>query len=136
VRAARAKAFLGLFACLTAALATPAASADVKPHVQGPVSVITGRMVGFHALGFHPGSIINVVLSPADKPSCCAIRIASTFVVSPAGDAALVFRMPRSYLRCLSVADCHKVRWTRRERAVVTVFGYLQQATTTTLVER
>jgi hypothetical protein len=104
--------------------------------VRGPASVVAGRVVRFQASGFRPGSTINVILSPADKPSCCAFRIPSTFLVSHVGNAVLIFRMPRYYFRCVSAPPCPKVRWTRRETATVTVFGYLEQAVTTTSVVR
>jgi hypothetical protein len=124
-----------LLASSSIGVATPAASA-AEPRVRGPASVTPGRIIAFHADGFRPGSLLNVVLSPAARPSCCAIRIRSTFLVSPRGGAAVRFRMPLFYLRCLEGGHCRKIRWNLHERVVVNVFGYLQQAATTTAVER
>jgi hypothetical protein len=44
--------------------------------------------------------------------------------------------MPVYYRRCRSPRqkNCPKIRWNPRERVVVNVFGYLQQATTVTSV--
>jgi hypothetical protein len=120
---------------ITATVVT-ASSADVAPQVRGPATVSPGRIVAFRAHGFRAGSLLEVTLAPADKPSCCAIRIASSFPVSDSGDAALTFRMPVYYRRCRSTRqkNCPKIRWNPRERVVVNVFGYLQQATTVTSV--
>ena len=79
--------------------------------------------------------MVNVVLSPAGKPACCAARIASSFLVSHSGRAVLTFRLPGFYLRCVDGGRCRKVRWRLHERVVVNVFGYLQQAATFTSVE-
>ena len=119
---------------LWAAAAAPAAIA-AEPRVRGPAAVTPGRIVAFRADGFRPGNLINVVLFPAAKPSCCAARIASSYLVARNGGAALSFRMPRYYLRCPEGRKCTKIRWRVHERVVVTVFGYLQQASTTTSVE-
>jgi len=118
------------------AAAVPASRADSGPHVRGPASVIPGRIVVFRAHGFRAGSLLEVALFPADKPSCCAIRIASSFPVSGFGDAVLTFRMPLYYRRCRSARHCRKIPWNPREQVVVSVFGYLQQATTITSVGR
>ena len=91
-------------------------------------------LVRFHVRGFHPGSNVNIVLSPADRPSCCAITIPSVFLVSAAGSATLVFKMPGYYLDCPGGKTCHRVDWASGEKVVVTVVGYLEQATTTTSV--
>jgi hypothetical protein len=87
--------------------------------------------VSFRAHGFRPGSQLEVVVVPADRPSCCAARIPSSFDVSALGNATLTFRMPRFYRQCVSSAGrCRKVRWRLHERLAVTAFGYLQEATT------
>ena len=127
----------GVFLWLTIIAAlVPASTAEAGPNVRGPASVIPGRIVAFHARGFRAGSLLEVALFPVDKPSCCAIRIASSFSVSGFGDAALTFRMPRYYRRCLAAGYCRKIRWSPREQVAVRVFGYLQQATTLTSVGR
>ncbi len=106
------------------------AGAEAAPRLSGPVSVVPGVVVSFHAHGFRPGSQLEVVVAPADRPSCCAARIPSSFSVSALGNATLTFRMPRFYRRCLSAAGgCRKVRWRPHERLAVTAFGYLQEAT-------
>jgi hypothetical protein len=92
--------------------------------------VVPGVIVHFHAQGFRPGSQLEVVVAPADRPSCCAARIPSSFSVSALGNASLTFRMPLFYRRCLSAAGgCRKVRWRPHERLAVTAYGYLQEAT-------
>jgi hypothetical protein len=106
------------------------ASAGPTPRLTGPVSVVPGVIVSFRAHGFRPGSQLEVVVAPADRPSCCAARIPSSFSVSALGNASLTFRMPSFYRRCISAAGrCRKVRWRPHERLAVTAFGYLQEAT-------
>ena len=116
------------------AVCAGAVRAGEEPVLRGPRTVALGSVVRFHAVGLRPGSMLAVVLTPADRASCCAIRIPSSFPVSQGGTATLTFRMPRYYLNCPAWHKCRKIRWTARERVVVSVFGYLQQVTTTTLV--
>lgn len=84
----------------------------------------------FQASGFRPGSNLVVVIAPADKGPCCGIRIPATFAVPSAGSTRIAFRMPAYYRRCSAsgTGSCSRVRWTRSERASVTVSGYLEQA--------
>ncbi|HEY5059019.1 MAG TPA: hypothetical protein VII51_08360 [Gaiellaceae bacterium] len=115
-------------------------AADVQPTVRGPVSAVAGRTVAFHARGFRPGSNLSLIVSPADKGSCCSVRITATFVASPSGAAALTFTLPLRYFSCatdaLAHTRCRKVAWKRGEGAVLTVSGYLQQASATTVIAR
>ena len=133
-----AKASAAALACAAAAGLAGSAGADAGPVVRGPASVVSGRVVVFQARGFNAGSTLGLVLSPADRGPCCAIRLVSTFLVSSAGRATLRFQMPLQYKSCIpsSPPRCHKVRWARGERAVLTVTGYLQQAEATTVVVR
>ena len=118
-----------------AAVAGGTARADVQPTVRGPAVVTPGRVVVFQAGGFHAGSVLNLIVSPADKASCCAVRIAGTFFASESGGAALRFRMPLRYVACsvdaLARTHCKKLPWKRGQRATLTVFGYLETAATT-----
>ena len=101
------------------------------------MSVVPGVVVSFRGHGFRAGSLLEVVVAPADKGPCCAARIPSSFSVSALGDASLTFRMPLFYRRCLSASGpCRKVRWSRHERLAVTAFGYLQEATAHASVAR
>jgi len=123
-------------AALATAIAVSAGTARAAPGptVRGPATVVPGRVVVFHAQGFHAGSALNLVVSPAGKASCCAVRIPGSFLASESGGAALRFRMPPRYLDCTNPWHCTKVAWKRGRRAVLTVFGYLEQATATTLI--
>ena len=132
MRRVLASALLGGLLWATTAASAPTAA--LGPQLRGPASVTPGQMVGFRAHGFRPGSLLEVLRVPVDKPSCCAVRIASSFPVSSRGDASLTFRMPRYYRRCLAVGHCRKVHWSGRESVAVTAFGYLQEATTRTSV--
>ena len=118
-----------LLIVLCLAAAAPG-SAERQPTVSGPPSVSPGHVVSFRARGFRPGSLLEVVLAPAGKASCCAVRIPSSFPVSALGDASLSFKMPGFYRRCLATGHCRKIRWSRSQRLSVTAFGYLQEATT------
>jgi hypothetical protein len=80
--------------------------------------------------------MVAVVLTPADHAACCAIRLAASFPISPNGAATLEFRMPRYYRNCPPWRKCRKIPWTAGERVIVSAFGYLQQATTATLIAR
>jgi hypothetical protein len=120
---------------IAAAVAGGTARADVQPTVRGPAVVTPGRAVVFQARGFHAGSVLNLIVSPAEKASCCAVRIAGTFFASESGGAALRFTMPLRYVACsvdaLARTHCKKMPWKRGQRATLTVFGYLETATTT-----
>ena len=119
-------------------MAGSTAYADVQPTVRGPAVVTAGRVVVFQARGFHAGSVLNLMLSPVEKASCCAVRIAGSFFASESGGAALRFRVPARYVACsvdaLGVTRCKKMPWKRGQRATLTVFGYLEQATATTRI--
>ena len=131
------KTLVAATAAVAAACST--AQADVQPTVRGPAAVTPGRVVVFRAQGFHAGSVLNLMVSPSAKASCCAVRIAGTFFASESGGAALRFRMPLRYVDCsvdsLGRTHCKKVAWKRGERATLTVFGYLEQATATMRVD-
>lgn len=108
---------------------TPAQGATVK----GPASVIPGKIVKFTATGFRPGSV-ELVLAPANRTACCAVRIRPAFAVSSAGTAVLRFSMPTYYKSCTAAGACKRVSWQSGEKVVVTVSGYLEQAKTTTRI--
>jgi hypothetical protein len=125
---------------VAAVFAACAHAADAVPTVRGPASAVAGRTIVFHARGFRAGSNLSLIMAPADKGSCCSVRITGTFVASSSGAATLTFKMPLRYFSCASGAyqntHCRKVAWKRGERAVLTVFGYLEQATATTAIAR
>lgn len=111
----------------------PAVGGAEATAVTGPASVLPGKTVRFRASGFRPGAV-ELVLAPADKSACCAVRIQPAFHVSSSGNAALEFVMPRTYKSCTAAGACKKVRWRAGEKVVVTVSGYLEQAKTTTRI--
>jgi hypothetical protein len=120
---------------VAAALAGGTARADGRPSLRVPASVVPGSIVVVRAQGFNAGSVLNLVISPSQKSSCCAVRIAGRFFASDSGTAALRFRMPLRYVNCavdvLARSHCAKFAWTRGQRAALTVFGYLEEATAT-----
>jgi hypothetical protein len=79
--------------------------------------------------------VLNLMVSPTGKSSCCAARIAGRFFASESGGAALQFKMPLRYVDCsidaLRNTHCKKTAWKRGQRATLTVFGYLETATAT-----
>lgn len=130
---ARTSAVIGM---LAAAVGLSAADAAAQPSLRGPASAIPGRKVTFHARGLRAGSTVNVMLSPADRSTCCAIGIEDTFFVSSSGRAALTFHVPLYYHDCRMRPHCRKAYWTTGERVTVTVFGYLENAATETVIRR
>jgi hypothetical protein len=106
-----------------------------QPSISGPTSVQPGRIVLFRASGFRAGSRLGVVISAADRPNCCALRIRSDFPVSAAGDATLSFRMPDHLMACPQPQQCSRVPWRPAENAVITASAYLQQAGTIAAVK-
>ncbi len=122
-------------AAVAVALAAGTARADGLPALRGPAAVVPGRIVVVKAQGFNAGSVLNLVVSPSEKSSCCAVRIAGRFFASDSGTAALRFRMPLRYVNCavdaLARSHCRKFAWRQGQRATLTVFGYLEEATAT-----
>ena len=112
---------------------SPAAGGTEAAAVSGPASVMPGRKVRFKASGFRAGAV-ELVLAPADKGACCAVRIQPPFHVSGSGTAVLVFVMPTTYKSCNAAGACKKRAWRPGEMVVVTVSGYLEQARTTTRI--
>ena len=100
----------------------------------GPVSVVPGMPVQFTGAGFRPGANVNVVLTPADRSTCCSITIPSSFRVTPGGTAVLMFVMPTYYRRCTVVRTCKRIAWRPGEKVIVAASGYLQEARMTTAV--
>jgi hypothetical protein len=117
------------------AVAGGTARADIRPTVHGPAVVTAGRIAVFQARGFHAGSVLNLMVSPVDKASCCTARIAGRFFASESGGAALQFKVPLRYIACSIDAfgnpHCKKMAWKRGQRATLTVFGYLETAAAT-----
>lgn len=110
-------------------------TAAASSGVTGPGTVVPGKSVRFTATGFRPGSL-EVVLAPADKAACCAVRIRPAFIVSGNGTAAISFVMPPTYKSCTAAGVCKKVAWRQGEQVVVTASGYLEQAKMTTRIAR
>jgi hypothetical protein len=108
-------------------------SAAEASALAGPAQIVPGHQARFVATGFRPGSDIQVVLEPADKKNCCAIRIPASFHVSIDGKSAVRFSVPAYYKRC-GAWTCKRVSWRRHEKVIVTASGYLLQARTTTAI--
>jgi hypothetical protein len=102
--------------------------------VAGPGSVVPGSLVQFTGAGFRPGANVNVVLTPADRSTCCSITIRSSFRVTTTGTAVMSFVMPTYYRRCTAVRMCKRIAWRPGEKVIVAASGYLQQARMTTAV--
>jgi hypothetical protein len=111
----------------------PAVGGAESTAVTGPASVLPGKTVRFRASGFRPGSV-ELVLAPADRGACCAVRIQPAFHVPAGGSLVLDFVMPPTYKSCTAAGACKKVAWRPGEKVVVTVSGYLEQAKTTTRI--
>jgi len=125
---------VGLVGCAGKSHAkSTAGSASQAAAVTGPAAVVPGKTVRFSASGFRPGSV-ELVLAPANKVACCAVRIQPAFTVSSGGTAVLRFAMPTYYKRCTAAGKCKRVSWRPGEKVVVTVSGYLEQAKTTTRI--
>jgi hypothetical protein len=123
-----------LVTCVVLAAATAAvAAATETTALAGPALIVPGHQARFVATGFRPGSDLQVVLEPADKRNCCAIRVPASFRVAGAGTAVIRFSVPLYYKRC-GAWTCTRVSWRRHEKVVVTVSGYLLQARTTTAI--
>lgn len=118
---------------LGAAVATAGASAAEATAVTGPASIVPGRATRFVATGFRPGSDLQVVLVPADRPNCCSIRVPASFRVASDGRAVMRFSVPAFYKRC-GAWTCSRIQWRRGEKVVVIASGYLGQARTTTVI--
>ncbi len=131
MRRTLAAALLGLG--LGAAVATAGASAAEATAVTGPASIVPGRPTRFVASGFRPGSDLQIVLVPADRPNCCGIRVPASFRVSSGGRAVMRFGVPAYYKRC-GAWTCSRVQWRRGEKVVVIASGYLGQAKTTAVI--
>jgi hypothetical protein len=116
-------------------MAAGTATADEATVLEGPGSIAPGHTARFTGAGFPPGSNVEIVLAPGDKPNCCAIRIASSFRVGNDGGVVMRFLVPTYYKRC-GAWTCSRARWRRGEKVVVTASGYLAQAKTTTIIAR
>jgi hypothetical protein len=103
-------------------------------ELTAPSSVVPGKPVRFVVTGMRSGANVEVVLVPADKSTCCSIRVASSFRVSADGSAILRFVMPVYYRRCSPSQACTRIAWRSHEKVIVTASGYLQQARATTLI--
>jgi hypothetical protein len=112
---------------------SPAVSGAEATAVTGPASVLPGKTVRFKASGFRAGAV-ELVLAPADKLACCAVRIRPPFHIPGSGSAVLTFVMPPTYKSCNTAGACKKVAWRPGEKVVVTISGYLEQAKTTTRI--
>ena len=108
-------------------------SAAETTALAGPGLIVPGHQARFVATGFRPGSDIQIVLEPADRRNCCAIRIPASFHVSIDGKAAIRFSVPTYYKRC-GAWTCTRVQWRRHEKVIVTASGYLLQARATTAI--
>jgi hypothetical protein len=100
----------------------------------GPAFVVPGSYVQFTATGLRPGGDVDVVLTPADRSTCCSIRIRASFHVSDNGTAVLKFVMPTYYRRCTAALVCKRIAWRPNEKVLVAASGYLQQANTAAVV--
>lgn len=98
--------------------------------MRGPATIVPGALVSFRATGFRAGNNLVVILSPADKGPCCAVRIPASFLVPSSGNRKITFRVPTNYRHCSAsgTGACSRVAWRRGERVVVTAMGYLEQA--------
>jgi len=111
----------------------PAVGGAEATAVTGPASVLPGKTVRFKAAGFRAGAV-ELVLAPADRGNCCAVRIQPPFHIPGSGNAVLTFVMPPTYKQCNAAGACKKVAWRPGEKVVVTLSGYLEQAKTTTRI--
>ena len=130
--AARLAASVLILAGAIAAGAGVVAAAEATA-LNGPGLIVPGHQARFVATGFRPGSDVQIVLVPADRPNCCAIRVPASFRVSLAGKAVIRFSVPTYYKRC-GAWTCTRVQWRRHEKVIVTASGYLLQARTTTAI--
>lgn len=128
--AARLAAVVGLLAVSAGAGAAGAAETTA---LSGPGRIVPGHQTRFVATGFRPGGDVQIVLEPADRRDCCAIRIASSFHIGVDGKAVIRFTVPTFYKRC-GPWTCTRVSWRRHEKVFVTASGYLLQARTTTTI--
>src|SRR6185437_16507564 len=64
--------------------------------IAGPAAVVPGKTARFTASGFRPGAV-ELVLAPADKTACCAVRIQPAFTVASDGRAVMKFVLPATY---------------------------------------
>jgi hypothetical protein len=125
---------LGVTGAIAAVSGRAASREQAGPALRGPATVVPGRIVRFRATGFRPGSNVEVVLAPADRATCCSVRVPASFRVAPDGSAALRFGMPVTYRRCPTWGACASIKWRVRQKVIVTATGYLAQAVATTTI--
>jgi len=125
---------LGLVGCGGASTKRTTTGGGTGMSLTGPVAVVPGRTVRFTGTGFRPGGDVNVVLTPADRSTCCSITIPSSFRVTDSGAAVLEFDMPTYYRRCTALRMCKRIAWRPGEKVIVAASGYLQEARATTTV--
>jgi hypothetical protein len=125
---------LVLAGCASTTKATSTPSTTQAVGVQAPPAVFPGAPMKITATGFRAGGSLSIVLAPADKQACCAVRIPKTVASNEQGKATFSFKMPRFYRRCNAAGACKNVAWGEHEKVVVTVSGYLEQARGTTVI--
>jgi hypothetical protein len=135
-----AAAVLGVACLVLAGCASTTKATSTTPStmqalgVHAPPAVFPGAPMTITATGFRPGGSLSIVLAPADKQACCAVRIPKTVAPNEQGKATFSFKMPRSYRRCNAAGACKSVAWGAHEKVVITVGGYLEQARGTTVI--
>ena len=118
-------------ACLSTSLLQSAAGASKDVAVRGPATVRIGGIARFRAIGWRPGGYLSVVLTPADRPTCCAYRLPPIYPVGDDGQANLTFQFPTYYFECsgFGASVCRRQQWKPNERAILHVSGYLENTT-------
>jgi hypothetical protein len=125
-------------ACLANSALPSAAGASKDLAIRGPATVRIGSVARFRAIGFRAGSYLSVVLTPADRPTCCAYRVPPIYAVGDDGQAHLTFQFPTYYIQCsgYGASVCRRQQWKPNERAILHVSGYLQNTTASVRLEK
>jgi hypothetical protein len=104
-------------ALAVAILFAASAAAQLQRTVNGPVSVVPGRVYSLYVSGFRPGDQVYPTLQPAPCartserceqepcPSCASTTI------GPAGTATIRFRWPRESIYAVANMDIKQLPW-------------------------